>query len=114
MYRPAIIIQKSEQKNLQLFFREIRRVKQDNKEDNYEEFFALKCVIQRRKLSKYCFVKSNALNGTRKNICHQKNAKMSRKNAMLYVVISRVGSADNINMQLPNEADNQDYMKMRR
>ena len=33
---------------------------------------------------------------------------------MLYVVISRVGSADNINMQLPNEADNQDYMKMRR
>ena len=66
MYRPAIIIQKSEQKNLQLLFREIRCVKQDNKEDNYQEFFALKCVIQRRKLSKYFFVKSNALNGTRK------------------------------------------------
>ena len=61
MYRPAIIIQKSEQKNLQLLFREIRCVKQDNKEDNYQEFFALKCVIQRRKLSKYFFV-----NGTRK------------------------------------------------
>ena len=66
MYRPAIIIQKSEQKNLQLLFREIRCVKQDNKENNYQEFFALKCVIQRRKLSKYFFVKSNALNGTRK------------------------------------------------
>ena len=66
MYRPAIIIQKSEQKNLQLLFREIRCVKQDNKEDNYQEFFAFKCVIQRRKLSKYFFVKSNVLNGTRK------------------------------------------------
>ena len=66
MYRPAIIIQKSEQKNLQLLFREIRCVKQDNQEDNYQEFFAFKCVIQRRKLSKYFFVKSNVLNGTRK------------------------------------------------
>ena len=66
MYRPAIIIQKSEQKNLQLLFREIRCVKQDNQEDNYQEVFAFKCVIQRRKLSKYFFVKSNVLNGTRK------------------------------------------------
>ena len=39
MSRPATIIQKSEQKNLQLFFREIRRVKQDNKEDNYHQVF---------------------------------------------------------------------------
>ena len=110
MYRPAIIIQKSEQKNLQLLFREIRCVKQDNQEDNYQEFFAFKCVIQRRKLSKYFFV-----NGTRKKKSVIRRTRvMSRKNAMLYVVISRVGSADNINMQLPNEADNQDYMKMRR